>query len=167
MHIDYTEIDEDFSENSFKNSMHKNFLISKHLNFHDFTDSFAKILKSENKDEIHSNRLWGQHASHILNMRILSNTLLEPIIDMSNGKMEIKMGILSNQLLNKLNLGSNCLMWFGKAVMFRIEEKNNFEIFQKIICSNLIFGELIYFSAQDVIYITLPTYTLKNVVKVK
>jgi hypothetical protein len=163
--IDDSEIDDNLIL-YYRSVLNTSFPISKNFNFHDFTDSFAKTLNISKK-EILNNRIWGQKSSNILNLRTLCKELLEPIVEITGNIPTIKIGILNKVLIKKLQLGSDCLMWFGKAATLRFNHKNNFEIFMKILESKLIFGELIYFAKKDMIYITLPTFVVKNIVKVK
>lgn len=143
-----------------------NFFISKNFKFYDFTDSFTKYTTTT-EIEISTNRSWGQRNNNIYNLKKLCNELLEPLVNLVHDIPIIDMGILNEHLIKKFSLGKNCLMWFGKAAMIKFKHKDNFKIFMQIVSSNLKFGELIYFSYRDMIYITLPTEVVKNIIKVK
>lgn len=167
--VDFTELNHQLTE--YKNVLNKNFTLIDGFKIQQFTDSALSLLNhNSDKDRkmlLNSNRIWGQKAENIYNLRKLCTNLLMPIEKLFETKIEIVCGIINNEITKKMGFNDYRQLKHGKAVIFRMNYINSFKVFLKIINSDLKFSELIYFSATDVLYIGLPTEVIKNVVKVK
>jgi hypothetical protein len=56
---------------------------------------------------------------------------------------------------------------FGKGAIFHVRNINNLKVFLKIVGSNIEYGEIVYYSEEDMIYIDLPTVTLNKIVRIR
>jgi hypothetical protein len=121
--------------------------------------------EKDRKQILRVNRMWGQDARNIFNLRKLCNELLIPIEKLINSNLKIVCGIVDNEIGTMMGLPRYSQLKYGKSAI--IKSNNNFKMFELILQSGLKFSECIYFASSDCIYIGLPSEVLKDVVKVK
>jgi len=150
----------------------KNFVIEAPFKLYELADAWKFLIGVDIKNFNHlkkENREWAKDPHNVVNLKEFCSKLLVPIYSMDK-TIQLQCGIVNREIGNLIGVPCYNQLRFGRAAVFS-SRNNTFELFQKIISSDLKFSECIYFSSAfkilNAIYIGLETEVLKNIVKVK
>jgi hypothetical protein len=162
--INYVELE----DSVYRANLYNNFIIAGNFKIQQFTDSCLKLIhfdESKRKQILKVNRMWGQDARNVFNLKRLCNELLIPIENIIHSNLKIVCGIVDNEIGLMMGLPRYSQLKYGKAAI--IKSSNSFAMFELILQSNIKFSECIYFTESKCIYVGLPSEVLKDVVKIK